>query len=307
MEADNDFNKIRQAKIYKEINTRNCYVLSNTLELAKLSLSDKYFKIRDVKGTELILYTIKNQIFIPKCEEIEHIEIVMDSKICFTGIPIVWYKNEENGTGFLSTQKIILKSSTRVSCENYQNDIYIEIDNGNKVLRRTGANITISDNIKQHESIQIINRDIEKLNFNHYSIITENIEINTKLLTASINDNKFLYTYAKETPIDSFNNNLSEFLITIERNWFTIRLIMVVVTIITIIISVSLTIFCIKNSICCKGKKKTRKIIRNVNLMEAFLPEPVQLNSITTRSNTSLDQPTKQILETIRRQKRQCN
>ena len=82
---------------------------------------------------------------------------------------------------------------------------------------------------------------------------------------------------------------------------------MVVVTIITIIISVSLTIFCIKNSICCKGKKKTRKIIRNVNLMEAFLPEPVQLNSITTRSNTSLDQPTKQILETIRRQKRQCN
>ena len=55
MEADNDFNKIRQAKIYKEINTRNCYVLSNTLELAKLSLSDKYLKIRDVKGTELIL------------------------------------------------------------------------------------------------------------------------------------------------------------------------------------------------------------------------------------------------------------
>ena len=37
-------------------------------------------------------------------------EIVTDSKTCFTGIPIVRYKNEENGTGFLSTQKIILKS-----------------------------------------------------------------------------------------------------------------------------------------------------------------------------------------------------
>jgi hypothetical protein len=80
---------VKQARLYKELNLRNCYALVNSLQLAKLVLDDNHIIFRNIKGHEIILYIFRQHIYIPKCENINQIEILTDKQTtCFSEIPI---------------------------------------------------------------------------------------------------------------------------------------------------------------------------------------------------------------------------
>ena len=114
-----DSEKIKQAQIYRELNMKNCYALVNTLQMVKQSLHDKYYKLKDISGGDLIVYIFYNQIFIPECEIINEIKIITNHEHCFEQIPVIYGKNL---TGFINNQKLIQTTGTKASCSS--NHIY---------------------------------------------------------------------------------------------------------------------------------------------------------------------------------------
>ena len=272
MSGESDYEKLKQAKLYRELNIRNCYALINTLHIARLTLIDKHFKVKDIYGNEVILYSTGQQIYVPKCEEINQIEVINNSALCFQDIPIIWSKNNKNFTGFLNNQKIIYQHSLKVSCGHTIYHTFIEIENRTKAIVRNAKNIKIIKNVKTKQEINTLNRDLEKLNLNHFSVITESIQDNTKLKFININDNKFFYADAKEVPIENFNNIFTEFIENIERNWNIVKIVTIVIMSIPLIAAViAITAFTKKCIANCIGKKQ-KKLIKKINLIEGFLP-----------------------------------
>ena len=134
LESDEDENKIRTSKMYKELNIRNCYLLVNLLQIYKKTLYDKFFKIQDISGNELVIYSVQNKLFIPQCVDIGEIEIQETHKDCFTDLPIIWFNNGTNHTGFLTNDKIITRNSLKISCDNSQFNTYIEVENKSRAI-----------------------------------------------------------------------------------------------------------------------------------------------------------------------------
>jgi hypothetical protein len=58
---------MKTLKMYKELNTRNCFAVTNTLQIARLTLQERYFITRDIYGNDVVFYTTENEIIIPQC------------------------------------------------------------------------------------------------------------------------------------------------------------------------------------------------------------------------------------------------
>ena len=124
----------------------------------------------------------------------------------------------------------------KVSCGYTIYNTYIEIENRSKAIVRNAKNITIIKNVKTKQEINTLNRDLEKLNLNHYSVITESIQDNTKLKFININENKFFYADAKEIPMENFSSIFTEFIENIEKNLNIVKIISIIIITINIIV-----------------------------------------------------------------------
>lgn len=302
------------------MNLRNCFALVNSLENAKNTLHDAHFKVRDISGNELILYVFGKQIYIPNCEDNFEIEVLKDentydsklkAKMCFRDIPIKFSKNGKNETGFLTNTKIITKSSTRIKCGHDGNQfepLYIEVENATRAIMRLAQSETQTTTVVKNSLIRVklhtINTDIQKLNFEHYTNLASRLDNLYLLKSTLINNEKFYSSEPKEVGGEFLSATITNYIQKIEQNWKIIQIILMTASILTFLI---LTIVIKKYCCCCCRKtkeKQYKKITKNVNLLEAFLPEPSErnVNSFVRRSNSigSLDPATTHILNNLR-------
>ena len=123
-----------------------------------------------------------------------------------------------------------------------------------------------------------------------------------------INNEKFYFSEPKEVGGEFLSVTITNYIQKIEQNWKTIQIILITASILTLLILTLILTIVIKKYCCCccmktKGKQY-KKITKNVNLIEAFLPEPSErnVNSIVRRSNSlsSLDPATTHILNNLK-------
>lgn len=128
LEAESDKNVEEMIKNYDHLSVELCKELENLINIAKVAINDEFITINDHRNHEVLLYLKEHKVFIPHCEGNYEIKLINISNICFKEIPILWEKhvvkadlsNElitENGTGFLTKNKIIITESSRTSCD----------------------------------------------------------------------------------------------------------------------------------------------------------------------------------------------
>jgi len=179
--ADIDSFKADSLRVYRELNQRNCYSILNYLNLVANSRHDYYFKIKDIEGNDLVLYTINKQVYIPNCKRIKTIAIDVNETRCFEYTPIIVEIQNSTQKLFLSQNKIIRKMSKLIVCEQVEHTELI-VNQSTQIFTRKYQNnslmYSLNSNNKQFEYINIINNNISYFNFKHHEKLIYNLDYN---------------------------------------------------------------------------------------------------------------------------------
>jgi hypothetical protein len=127
MSSDSDYNDyVLHQQLKNEIEYLYCINTLNMVQNFKSNL-DKFFIIKIGHKDYTIVYKSSNQVFVPKCEVLDKIEINtnLNEKECYEQIPITFIKNGSVVTGFLSNNNIITFSASRIPCSKIENITYI--------------------------------------------------------------------------------------------------------------------------------------------------------------------------------------
>lgn len=150
--AENDFKEQQRISDTNTEFEQDCTEFFNNLRIAVNAVNDRFLRLTDLTGNELILYVSKNRIHVPHCENgwkitnIENIKSNNKRTECFTDIPIQYEKIIDtstgklykHGSGYLTQEKIIRTRSNKIPCYR-KKEVAIEIDNKTKLI--IGANI----------------------------------------------------------------------------------------------------------------------------------------------------------------------
>jgi len=309
-------------RMIKELTQRDCYNTLNILNIISKSKDDEYFKIKDLNGNELIVYTDNSQIFLPHCITINNITIVNSDKDCYNLIPIEIRSDNSTEKLFLTNNKIIRKTASKVDCSNARYNSYIIINETHAIERKSiNSKVNISVVNKRRLMIKINNQDNNwtKLNFNHFKGLMESIKVEDFESNKLISENgRYFYPQLEYEHSLNFQSHAKEVYSNVHNYFSRIKSIIlttfiIIIASITIVISIIITIKC-KN--LCKPRFRTKMIpstsgnfemkslnSRQVNLVKGFLPEKkskqvnqINLQKSTEKSTESLDSTTKKII-----------
>jgi len=154
-------------------------IFQNQLKLYS-KIQNKLFKIKNLLGNEFIIFTFNNNVYIPKCIEVNRIIIEENINICFEDIKVKYEYKNETYQGFLTSENIIREDSQIRSCKNFNttflspssNKILIRQNNRIKIEESSGI---ISINLKNHIY------DDSSINFQHHDQITNGFDFNELL------------------------------------------------------------------------------------------------------------------------------
>lgn len=86
-------------KFYQIMHQSLCFLNLNQLDTFKV-YQDTFFKFYNHKGFSTIYYTNKGIIYVPKCVEIQQIEILNNLQSCYKDIPVKFLLKNKTQTGF---------------------------------------------------------------------------------------------------------------------------------------------------------------------------------------------------------------
>ena len=181
--AENDKAKFDDIRIFKELNMRMCL---NTLNIIQLNRhrNDQFFRIKDIEGNNLNLYSKSNQVFMPNCVMVSNFEVLTNlpysnKEKCYLDIKIRIRVGNNSEIAFLTDQKIIRKTSLEISCYNYDYEKIITFKDKTMIHRQYNNSHTIikyTNNSFKYEQLRLINNNLTLLNFKHYEGLIHTID-----------------------------------------------------------------------------------------------------------------------------------
>jgi hypothetical protein len=324
--AESDSARLNQIQIYKELNVRNCYAISNSVNLISKISNDKYHKIKDIYGNELIFYVQNKNVYIPNCMKIKQISIrtgpeFNNPTICTEGIEIEIIKisetNNRNATNttervtknkkvYLYSDKIIAHHTHRIDCKTEDYKVKIQLSN-NTVVNRYYDNkarttmIEIKYELKSQQKIDIINNNLTEINCRHQSQILETIDYNRLEAEGIFYESGRFYTQdILHVKFKSIQDKYDSFINYLFSKWFYFKISVIsIISIFALIFIISLSKFVYNKINKLKPKRKIDRLgnsksnIRDINLIKAFLPEKREetkdINMVSIRKTNTLN------------------
>jgi len=177
-------------QILEDTTVLHCLTMANSLEVARLSLNNEHFLIKDVDGNDIVLYVSDGMIYLSDC--IEDLMIMISANknvpVCTRDLPVVWSKdNNQTGNGYLTRSKIIVHTSHEIDCDNHHR--LISFGDGMQV-NIEGREVSLS----KHSGIELVKiRMINKSNVSHYSD-TSDYSKNQNLQSYELDHDYYFYT-----------------------------------------------------------------------------------------------------------------
>ena len=165
--ANVDFNKVVDIKLFRFIDSQVCATFQILLSLYN-HVENQFLRIINNKGERAILYTKHGIIYIPECTEIKTIHI-QEGENCYKEIPITFVHQNEELSGFLNKDYVILRIGNKIDCK-IDSDIILfpEHDTARNWVQRIGTKIMRRRRSEfEWRSINILKNDINKLNLHH--------------------------------------------------------------------------------------------------------------------------------------------
>ena len=174
MLAEEDFEKSKSLENILTMNYELCRNIETQINLIRF-FEDKFFRIKDFKNNEIILYASNHNAFLPQCRTINEIEIITPHKNCFEDIPIRFKsKNNKTINAYLAEDRFIRLISKTKECE-YSFKFYPLKINNSSYIKKHGNEIKLEKR-KYNEKINLGLYKPHKLNYFHAEIITEGFD-----------------------------------------------------------------------------------------------------------------------------------
>ena len=108
--ADQDYTLAQQRTLTVQMQKTWCFQTINLLR-AFARYDNEYLQLFDSKGKELIVYSKHNKIYIPRCQYVDEIKVILESINCNKDIAITFKINNQTINGFLQEGNIIKRTS----------------------------------------------------------------------------------------------------------------------------------------------------------------------------------------------------
>ena len=239
----------------------------NHLNLVRQTLNEQFYRLKDLSGEDIILYSSSNQLSLSNC--VKEPEVTLEYLVhqCFEHIP-VWY-NDIKGKlvkGFLTKEKIIVLKSQTANCDHLS---YTIVSSNKKETRdddliRFKGHITTGDLKYTKNRLNILNVNKNKPNFMHTSILNNFIESTRETFVKNNRKlNLLLYKWSK-TWKRKFGRIVDRYMDYFNENFKTIELIFGTIIVTTILTILIVSIICLKK-ICCFSTTNHK-----INLKKSF-------------------------------------
>ena len=174
MLADSDYKSLENYEEEYQILYKECKNFVYMLKLFALQ-KDKFMRIEDFKGSELIVYTHNSQIYLPNCVNITTIKLVPNSKSCYEDVPIMFSLNNKFLEGYLTNDRIIKAYSKELTCDSWAK--FFNFPNSNMTLVRTGkVSKLVKSNSINFAKVDFSNHLVYK-NFTHLNKLVNGVDI----------------------------------------------------------------------------------------------------------------------------------
>ena len=211
IKSEIDFSKEIERKRFIKERKEKCIEFQNQLDLLKIH-HDKLFKIRDIRnGKHMIIYAYNGNLFLPKCInnitiDVKDTEFVIKNNKCVKDIPVKFVAHNLSGYGFLTPQKIVVKTSLKVDC-NSITDSFILVDNNKRMIsvekRPHKIIVKLKDNYEKLVEIHS-QLDITKNNYNYGDLFEElNHKNHLKIDESKENEYFLVYSDLREEQLNS--------------------------------------------------------------------------------------------------------
>ena len=212
--ADEDLNRYEQDETQNKLNYEVCMGVINTLNILKL-LNNRYFKWKDYRNNDIILFSNHNSLWIAKCYPVKEFFIQPISKIdqkCTVDVPVLFNVGLHNISGFIDTNAIIKDSSRLVDCSTTEQMYFLN----NNVIKRSGSKVFVSTNnsVFSHRTLLNLNSfNFTKNNFFHSKTITDGVDFSSEFKSILMNDDlHFDEFHISNTLFQKSENGISIFL-----------------------------------------------------------------------------------------------
>ena len=138
--AENDFKLQTLMKLHFRWNIQHCFVMKSIMSICQ-TLENHFFKLYDIDGNELIIYSTKGMIYIPHCINLTTIDTISNPKNCYSNIPITFPYNNVTKLACLHSNWIITDVDVELECDNKHQ--FVKLTTLNRIIRAAGKVITI--------------------------------------------------------------------------------------------------------------------------------------------------------------------
>jgi hypothetical protein len=201
------WNLIRMmVQIQENINHKICHMYKSFLTIFSKT-DDEFFTFVDFNGNEAILYSDDGKIYVPKCLDIQEIDILDNTKNCFKDFAVTFQYKNKTMSGFLTKEGIIKTTSKLVGCTNLKQTLFLR--NSNRVMEKDQNRVSIKeayDYIKLDFNLQ--HENVSRMNFEHDIDVMTGVDILGKTLqiVAHSEDEVLLHTQ-----VDSYHETKTDF------------------------------------------------------------------------------------------------
>lgn len=230
MLSENDERSFFNNKLFKELNKKIC--LNKYLNLLNMerNKNDFYIILKDSNSKNIVIQNKYNVLFVPKCVEVNFIQINEFNTECFDKIEVNFTKNNASIVAYLQSDRVISFQRNKISCES---NVVLKLKDFDSFIVRSKNKTSI---IKNKNSINFWkeNLHINEYNFPHIhtyleeqDLITEFNKLNSKQTYLSNFNVDFKNENISHT---GFNYNFFDFLTVISRILIIIGVIILIIT-----------------------------------------------------------------------------
>ena len=112
-----DYGRVLEISDLRKVFHFQCQMFKSLIDSFTLK-HDQYAKFTDIRGEEIIFYTIFGELYEPKCVRIDTVFLVSKTNKCFMDLPVKVTLNSKNISAFLTNNGIIKYGSETIECNN---------------------------------------------------------------------------------------------------------------------------------------------------------------------------------------------
>jgi len=186
--ADEDFARIESIEARNKIILQQCVNLKNNLRLLE-KLEDEFLITEDYNKNEIVFYSNHGNVYKPRCAQVNTVEILNSTNLCFNDLAINFNYNNATLNGFLNVDGIVRRTSTQINCS--QALSFIPLKKSNKtIVRRMNKVFLVNNSLLNYDEFSYDRTILASEDLTHTKLLIDSVDEIANLMQLIDNEYK---------------------------------------------------------------------------------------------------------------------